>query len=146
MQWFGDVDVLKYVVVFFVGGYGVMWDFFCNVDVEKVMCMIYEVGGVVGVVCYGLVVLVDVKFDDGIYFVVGKNLSVFMDEEEWVVQFDCVVFFLFVSMLKQCGVFYDFVLNWIVKVVVDGWFVIGQNLQLVFGVGVVMCYLLFICL
>lgn len=141
-QRLGDVDASKYAAVFFAGGHGAMWDFPGNRDVQKVTRDIHDAGGVVGAVCHGPAALVDVKLGDGTYFVAGKNLSAFTDEEERAVQLDRVVPFLLASTLKQRGALHHPVPNWTAKVVVDGRLVTGQNPQSAAGVGAAMRHLL----
>ncbi|AOK29331.1 MULTISPECIES: type 1 glutamine amidotransferase domain-containing protein [Burkholderia] len=141
-QRLSDVDTSKYAAVFFAGGHGAMWDFPGNADVEKVTRAVYEAGGVVGAVCHGPAALVDVKLSNGTYLVAGKNLSAFTDEEERVVQLDCVVPFLLARTLKQRGALHHPAPNWTAKVVVDGRLVTGQNPQSASGVGAAMRHLL----
>lgn len=69
---FEDVCVEEFDVVFYLGGYGFLWDFFDNVYLIKLIEDIIVVNKFVGVVCYVLIVFKDVKILDGKYLVDGK--------------------------------------------------------------------------
>jgi putative intracellular protease/amidase len=72
--------------VFFVGGFGTMWDFPDNEDVQRLAAEIYENGGVTSAVCHGPVALVNVKLSSGEYLVKDKQVAAFTNDEEDVVK------------------------------------------------------------
>lgn len=69
-------------VVFFVGGFGTMWDFPLSADVQRLQQEVYEKGGIVGAVCHGPIALVNTKLSNGEYLVAGKEVAGFTEEEE----------------------------------------------------------------
>lgn len=69
-------------VVFFVGGFGVMFDFPNDENVQRVTRECYEAGGIAGAVCHGPIALINVKLSDGSYLVAGKNVVAFANIEE----------------------------------------------------------------
>lgn len=68
---FEQVDVEVFDVIYFIGGYGVMWDFFDDVGLQYLICEIYQCGGIVLLVCYGYCGLFNICLDDGCLLVVG---------------------------------------------------------------------------
>ena len=77
-------DSSKYDCVFFVGGFGTMWDFPNSEDVQRMGREVYERGGVVGAVCHGPIALVNITLSDGSYLVAGKDVAGFTNDEESV--------------------------------------------------------------
>merc|ERR1719375_2990464 len=72
--------------VFFVGGFGTMWDFPDDANVQRITKEVYESGGVVSAVCHGPVALVNVKLSDGSLLVKDKEVTAFSNGEEDAVQ------------------------------------------------------------
>mmetsp|Transcript_9312 Transcript_9312/g.14027 ORF Transcript_9312/g.14027 Transcript_9312/m.14027 type:complete len:231 (+) Transcript_9312:77-769(+) len=77
-----DFDGSKFDCVFFVGGFGTMWDFPDNEHVQRVAREVYERGGVVGAVCHGPIALANVRLSNGSLLVEGKGCTAFCNEEE----------------------------------------------------------------
>ncbi|CAH1778074.1 unnamed protein product, partial [Owenia fusiformis] len=77
-----DCRSADYDAIFFVGGFGTMWDFPDDPDVQRLSAEIYDKGGVVSAVCHGPVALVNVRLTDGSYLVKGKGVAGFCNEEE----------------------------------------------------------------
>lgn len=75
-------EAAKYACVFFVGGFGTMWDFPHSADVQRMGREVYEQGGVVGAVCHGPIALAYTTLSDGSYLVAGKDVAGFTNEEE----------------------------------------------------------------
>jgi len=75
-----DFDIL-----FLVGGYGVMWDFFPNADINRVGRETYESNGIVGAVCHGPIGLASITLSDGSRLVNGKSVAGFNNEEENII-------------------------------------------------------------
>jgi len=69
-------------VVFFVGGFGVMFDFYDDEHVNRVAREVYEKGGVVSAVCHGPIALAGVKLTNGDFLINGKGCAGFTNEEE----------------------------------------------------------------
>ena len=76
-----DVDVSKYDVIFFVGGFGTMWDFPDSPEVQKAIETTWKASKIVACVCHAPCALMNVKID-GKYLVEGKELTGFTNEEE----------------------------------------------------------------
>jgi putative intracellular protease/amidase len=79
-------DLSSFDAVFFVGGFGTMWDFPDDSDVQRVAKEMFEAGKVVSAVCHGPCALVNVKLSDGSYLVAGKSVAAFSNAEEDAVQ------------------------------------------------------------
>tara|TARA_R110002050_G_scaffold261943_1_gene402151 strand:+ start:844 stop:1527 length:684 start_codon:yes stop_codon:yes gene_type:complete len=77
-----DCNGKDYDAVFYVGGFGTMWDFPNDENVQRVAREVYEHGGVVSAVCHGPIALANVKLANGDYLVKGMNMTAFTNEEE----------------------------------------------------------------
>ena len=77
-----ECNAADYDLVFFVGGFGVMWDFPFSDAVAKAAQTIYEKGGFVGAVCHGPIALANVKLSNGDYLIKDKEVAGFCNEEE----------------------------------------------------------------
>ncbi|MBB5210511.1 type 1 glutamine amidotransferase domain-containing protein [Microbulbifer hydrolyticus] len=130
-----ELDLSGYDAIYFPGGHGTMWDLPDHADVQAAVREMYEAGKVVAAVCHGPAAFVNVKLSDGSWFVDGKKLSVFTDEEERAVEKDDVVPFLLASKLKERGAIHEKADNFMKSVTVDGRLVTGQNPPSARGVG-----------
>jgi putative intracellular protease/amidase len=127
-------------VFMLVGGFGVMWDFFPNEDVNRVGRECWESNGVVGAVCHGPIGLASIKLSDGEYLVKDKNVAGFTNEEEAALKLteyyphhaegDTVE-----NILTHCGAKHTKTANWGAHVITDGRLVSGQNPASADGVG-----------
>lgn len=79
-----ECNANDYDLVFYVGGFGTMWDFPFDDTVANMTKTVYEKGGFVGSVCHGPIALANVKLSNGEYLVKGKNVAGFCNEEEEV--------------------------------------------------------------
>ena len=77
-----DCSAKDYDVVLFVGGFGTMWDFPDDKDVQRLAKEVYENGGVVSAVCHGPCALVNVKLPSGEFLVAGQDVTAFTNAEE----------------------------------------------------------------
>jgi putative intracellular protease/amidase len=75
-------DPSSYDLVFFVGGFGTMWDFPFDEHLAAFAARVYEKGGHVGAVCHGPIALLNVKLSNGDYLIAGKEVTAFCNEEE----------------------------------------------------------------
>lgn len=98
-----DAKVEDYDAVFFVGGFGTMWDFPDDPDVQRLAAGMYEKGGVVSAVCHGPVALVNVKLKDGTYLAAGKDVTAFTNAEEDAVARRSVVPYTCEDKLSEIG-------------------------------------------
>lgn len=69
-----QVDVSKYNVIYYAGGYSCLVDIPTNNEIAGIATKIYEAGGVIGLVCDGIVGLIPIKLSNGKYLVDGKRL------------------------------------------------------------------------
>lgn len=69
-------------IVFFVGGFGVMFDFYDNEHVNRIAREVYEKGGVVSAVCHGPIALAQVRLSNGDLLIKNKGCAGFTNEEE----------------------------------------------------------------
>jgi len=76
------VKPLDYDLIFFVGGFGTMWDFPFDPFLADAVKQVYEKGGLVGAVCHGPIALAHVILSDGHYLIEGKEVAGFTNEEE----------------------------------------------------------------
>lgn len=130
-----DVDPSRYSAIYFAGGHGAMWDFPVSLAAQRATRGIYERGGIVAAVCHGSAALVNVRLEDGSFFVDGKHVAAFTDDEERAVKLDHVVPFLLAGRLTERGAIHLPAENWTRQVIVDGRLVTGQNPQSATGVG-----------
>jgi len=77
-----EVDASGFDVVFFVGGFGTMWDFPESAAVQETIKQAWAQGKVVAAVCHGPCALFNVTLDDGTYLVAGKDVTAFTNGEE----------------------------------------------------------------
>jgi putative intracellular protease/amidase len=77
-----ECNAQDYDIIFFVGGYGTMWDFPFDEGLANLTRDIYEKGGIVGGVCHGPIALANVKLSNSEFLVSGKNVTAFCNEEE----------------------------------------------------------------
>lgn len=75
-------DSKKYKLIFFVGGFGAMWDYPVSTAVNTIVREMYENGATISGVCHGPIFLANVKLSDGSYLINGKEFTAFSDAEE----------------------------------------------------------------
>ena len=69
-------------IVFFVGGFGTMWDFPFIDAVDRVGREVYENNGIVAAVCHGPIALANIHASNGELIIKGKAVAGFCNEEE----------------------------------------------------------------
>eukprot|EP01038_Epipyxis_sp_PR26KG_P016336 gene16336-22256_t len=77
-----DCNSDDYDILFFVGGFGTMWDFPFDSSVNRLGQEIYEKGGVLGAVCHGPIAYSNIKLSNGEYLIKGKDVAGFTNQEE----------------------------------------------------------------
>lgn len=80
-----DCKGSDYDIVFFVGGFGTMWDFPMDENVQRVQREVYEKegnNGIIGAVCHGPICLSYVTLSNGESLIAGKGCTGFCEEEE----------------------------------------------------------------
>ncbi len=89
-----------YDVIYFTGGHGVMFDFPHNTYIQDAVNEVYRHGGVVAAVCHGIAALLNVKDDNGRYFIDRKQITGFSNAEEILANRKRLVPFMLESELK----------------------------------------------
>jgi len=121
------VNATDYNAVFFVGGFGTMWDFPEDEHVQRVSKEVYENGGVVSAVCHGPVALINVKLSDGSLLVKDREVTAFSNGEEDAVQCRTVVPYTCEDKLKELGAQYTDGGVFKSNVAIAGRVITGQN-------------------
>jgi putative intracellular protease/amidase len=118
-----------YVVVYFAGGHGAMWDFRENRSLATIAASVYERGGVVAAVCHGPSGLLGIKLSDGRDLIAGKTVTGFTNEEEGLLFLKSDVPFLLEDALekKSGGNFVQALWPFTSHAVVSERVVTGQN-------------------
>lgn len=99
----GEAKAADYDVIFYAGGFGVMWDFPDSAESAKLAGEIYDNGGIVAAVCHGPAALVNIKTADGALLVKGKKVTGFSNGEEDAVKRRAIVPFTCEDKLKELG-------------------------------------------
>ncbi|EFA82756.1 hypothetical protein PPL_04451 [Heterostelium album PN500] len=125
-----QVNPKDYMAIHFVGGHGCMFDVVTDQKIHEIAMKIYEEQhGVISAVCHGPAGITNLKLKDGSYFVRGKNLCGFSNEEEEIVKLTQVVPYSLEDRLKERGANYKSKPAWSSHVIVDGNLITGQNPQ-----------------
>jgi len=98
----GDYDV-----IYFTGGHGVMFDFPDNSYIQNAVNEIYDHGGIVAAVCHGISALLNVKNQEGKYFIENKSITGFSNTEEILANRKNNVPFMLETELKKRGANYS---------------------------------------
>jgi putative intracellular protease/amidase len=123
----GEVDPSQFVVIFFAGGHGTMWDFATHPDVARVGDAIYAGGGVVGAVCHGPAALLQLSTPGGRPLVAGRQITSFTNAEEDAVELTAAMPFLLETRLRELGARFHGGDDFTRTVSRDGRVVTGQN-------------------
>ncbi|SCC48499.1 ThiJ/pfpI [Bacillus mobilis] len=129
------VQFLDYDAVLFGGGHGAIVDFPGNPYVANLIENMYNNNRIVAAVCHGVSSLVRVKNKDGSFFVAGKRITGYTNDEEKAVHLEKRVPFLLESKLKEEGALFYVAPNFTPHVVVDGRLITGQNPQSSMEIG-----------
>lgn len=111
----------------FAGGHGTMGDFPQGGPLADLAMRIYESGGVVGAICHGPAGLLEMRDRRGDYFVKGREVTGFTNQEERAVQLEDKMPFLLEDALLERGAQFRKTAPFTKNVVVDGRLVTGQN-------------------
>ena len=124
-----DVNLNDYVGVYFVGGKGTMFDFPNNQSIQEIVRHFSESGKTISAVCHGPAALVNVKLENGKYFVANKNIASFTNKEELflIPNAEKVFPFLLQTKLTEQGAHFIEGESYLNNVVVDGKLITGQN-------------------
>lgn len=119
----------SYAAVFVVGGKGAMFDLPVNTDLKTLIAQTYEAGGVIGAVCHGPAVLMNVPMKNGTSLIAGRGVTGMSNEEEllfgkrWIPAFPVLL----EDGLRGAGAKFSAAPMMLNHVVADGRIVTGQN-------------------
>jgi putative intracellular protease/amidase len=119
----------KYAAIFVIGGKGAMFDLPVNAKLKTMLAETYQAGGVIGAVCHGPAVLMNVPLKDGASLLEGRSVTGFSNEEEalfgkgWAPSFPVLL----ESGLRGSGAKFSEAPMMLSHVVTDGRLVTGQN-------------------
>lgn len=124
-----DLGEEKYAAVFVIGGKGAMFDLPISVPLKTLLAETYRAGGVIGAVCHGPAVFMNVSLEDGTSLLEGRAVTGFSNEEEalfgkgWALHFPILL----ENGLRGSGAVYSEAPMMLTHVVADGRLVTGQN-------------------
>lgn len=124
-----EVDATRYAAVYLVGGKGTMFDFPDDPDLQRIVRIVYQRGGVIGAVCHGPAGLLEVMRDDGTPLLRGRRVTGFSNAEELFLIKDARVRFpyLLQDRMVEKGAQYVEGTMYLDNTVVDDRLVTGQN-------------------
>ena len=128
-QSLASVGKEKYAAIFIIGGKGSMFDLPINTDLKTLLAATYEAGGVIGAVCHGPAVLMNVPMKGGASLLEGRAVTGFSNEEEtlfgkgWLPSFPVLL----ENGLRGSGAKFSEAPMMLSHVVTDGRLVTGQN-------------------
>lgn len=124
-----SLGVQDYAAVFIIGGKGAMFDLPVDVQLKALLARTYQAGGVVGAVCHGPAVLMNVLLQGGTSLLEGRSVTGFSNEEEalfgkgWAPAFPVLL----ENGLRGSGAKFSDAPMMLSHVVTDGRLVTGQN-------------------
>ncbi|MCP8617305.1 type 1 glutamine amidotransferase domain-containing protein [Salirhabdus salicampi] len=124
-----EVSDRGYDAIFLPGGHGTMFDFPNNQKLQHLIQQFAETDRIVAAVCHGPAGFVNVKLSNGDYFVMGRQLTSFTDDEERTAHLDYYVPFLLEQRLRQRGAQFIGKDTFTNNVVTDEKLITGQNPQ-----------------
>lgn len=119
----------KYAAIFIIGGKGSMFDLPINVELKTLLADTYEAGGVIGAVCHGPAVLMNIPLKGGALLLEGRSVTGFSNEEEalfhkgWGSSFPVLL----ENGLRGSGAKFSEAPMMLSHVVTDGRLITGQN-------------------
>lgn len=122
-----EIKAGDYAAVFYPGGHGPLWDLANDTDSQKLILAFYNTNRLIGAVCHAPGVFKNVRFENAVALVEGKNITGFSNTEEAAVNLTDIVPFLVETELKKLGAHYSKTADWGVYVVQDGLLITGQN-------------------
>tara|TARA_R110001592_G_scaffold143304_1_gene365971 strand:- start:1804 stop:2886 length:1083 start_codon:yes stop_codon:yes gene_type:complete len=124
-----SINPEEYAAVYFVGGKGAMWDFPDNEAIQNLVRHFHYKDKVIGAICHGPAALVNVKLDGGEYFIAGRQVSGFSNDEElFLIPEARTIFpFLLEDRLRTRGAAVQTGPSYLEQVSRDGALLTGQN-------------------
>ncbi|WP_047245764.1 DJ-1/PfpI family protein [Maribacter thermophilus] len=124
-----DVNTKLYKAVYFVGGKGAMFDFPNNIHIQNLVQNFYFTDRVIGAVCHGPAALVNIRLNNGEWFVKNKNVSGFTNREELLLipKAASIFPFLLQDKLIEQGAEFNEGTMYLEKISIDENLITGQN-------------------
>jgi putative intracellular protease/amidase len=119
----------SYAAIFVIGGKGAMFDLPVNADLKTLLARTYEAGGVIGAVCHGPAVFMNLPLKNGTPLLEGRAVTGFSNEEEalfgegWAASFPVLL----ENGLRGSGAKFSEAPMMLSHVVADGRLITGQN-------------------
>lgn len=119
----------KYAAIFVIGGKGAMFDLPINTNLKTMLAATYQAGGVIGAVCHGPAVFMNLPLKGGASLLEGRAVTGFSNEEEalfgkgWASSFPVLL----ENGLRGSGAKFSEARIMLSHVVTDGRLVTGQN-------------------
>ncbi|MCL6261099.1 type 1 glutamine amidotransferase domain-containing protein [Aquiflexum sp. TKW24L] len=132
-----SVNIEEYDAIYFVGGKGAMFDFPESKAIQQAIQISHEKGKVIGAICHGPAALVNVKLNDGTFFLKGRKVSSFTNREELFLIKDARDLFPFLlqDKLIENGALFSEGAMYLENVIADGNLITGQNPWSTWGVA-----------
>ncbi|QIE58291.1 type 1 glutamine amidotransferase domain-containing protein [Rasiella rasia] len=124
-----DVDTQAYEAIYFVGGKGAMFDFPDNKYLQEIIRDFHYNNKVIGAVCHGPAAFVNVKLNNGDWFLKNKKVSSFTNKEELLLIPNATTIFPFLlqdKLIEQGGEFQEGIM-YLEKMSRDENLITGQN-------------------
>ena len=128
-QKLSSLDLSKFDAVFIPGGHGAMFDLPNDSSVIHAINAFAAENKIVASVCHGPASLINITLPDGSYFVKGKVMTSFTDQEEAAAGLMDKMPFLLESKLKERGASFIEKPNWSDHIEISGNLITGQNPQ-----------------
>jgi putative intracellular protease/amidase len=122
-----SIKAADYDLVFLVGGYGAMWDFYNNAILNALLKDFYVQNKPIGLVGHAVVALTTLTINSEDLLIKNRKLTAFSNSEEESIQLNEKPPFLLETKLIICGALYEKVADFNSHVVVDGSIITGQN-------------------
>lgn len=127
------IDAKAFDAIYFVGGAGAAWDYFGNVEIERLLAAALEKGFPIAAICNGAFALGNKVNDKVIVF--EKRVTCVSNLEEEAVGLDKWAPRLPETTLRELGASVEVAEPFTCNVIVDGQFVTGQNPQSALKLG-----------
>lgn len=113
--------------ILFPGCHGAMVDLPNSTKLTEILCSFYEKRGNVAAIGHGVAALLNLKTKNGEYYLKGKRITAFTNEEEREKGFDKLVPYLLEDKLKERGAKFEKTKPFESHVVQDERLITGQN-------------------
>ncbi len=122
-----EIKPASFDLLFLAGGYGAMWDFPSDKNLNHIISHFIRENKTVGLVGHAPVALISLVTENNEPFVKGRRLTAFSNSEEQSAGLDEVSPFLLETALVSLGALYSKGIDFSSYVVTDGNLITGQN-------------------